>query len=165
MSRLLLLLGVGAALSVTTAGCDPTRESAFIAGKSLVPCVQNIPACQGLFAACELNSTTYAQVRFPDDSPFRFLVSALPRERIEVFLFFVTESDAGLDSRILWYEPGCSDVYTYSSDGENLFSLGEESGWVSFRETVFEGGDHLVEIFSDMRSIVDVTVDVLVPVR
>jgi hypothetical protein len=146
-----------------TAGCDPTSEEAFTAGKSLVPCVQNIPACAGLFATCELNSTVYAQQRFPDDSPFRFLVSALPREKIEVVLFFVGQHDAGLDTRILWYEPGCSDVYTYKSDGENLFAEAEETGSISRKETVYEGGDHLVEIFSDMQALVDITVLVTVP--
>lgn len=151
----LLLLGVTA--------CDPTSEKAFTIGKSLVPCVQNIPACAGLFATCELNSTTYAQQRFPDDSPFRFMVSALPRETIEVVLFFVGQSDAGLDTRIFWYEPGCSDVYTYESDGENLFAEAEETGAISRKETVFEGGDHLLEIFSDMQALVDITVNVLVP--
>jgi hypothetical protein len=153
----LLLVGVAAV------ACDPTSEDAFTVGKSLMPCLQNIPACAGLFATCELNSTTYAQQRFPDDSPFRFLVAALPREKIEVVMFFVGQSDVGLDTRILWYEPGCSDVYTYKSDGENLFAEAEETGAISRKETVFEGGDHLVEIFSDMQALVDITVNVTVP--
>jgi hypothetical protein len=151
-------------LAALLASCDPGSESAFTAGRSLVPCLQNIPVCPDFFARCEMNSTTYAQVRFPDDSPFAFLVSALPREKIEVSLYWVTQNDAGLDTRILWYEPGCSDVYKYTSDGLNLFEDTEHTNDIfTVDETVFEGGDHPIEINSDMRGIVDIAVRVLVP--
>ena len=86
-------------------------------------------------------------------------------KKIEITFFFVTQRDAGLDTRILWYEPGCSDVYTYKSEGYNLFEEAEETNTISRSETVFEGGDHLVEIFSDMQATVDIAVDVAVPTR
>jgi len=161
MMKTTALVVFAAAALVTS--CDPGSESAFTANRSLVPCLQNVPVCPDFFARCEMNSTTYAQIRLPDDSPFTFLVSALPREKIEVSLFWVTQNDAGLDTRILWYEPGCSDVYKYTSDGLNLFEASEETNIFTVDETVFEGGDHPVEINSDLRGVVDIAVRVLVP--
>ncbi len=149
------------ALLFTTA-CDPSSEEAFTRGKSIVPCVQHIPACPSLYASCELNETTFARVRFPSDSPFRFMVAARPEEIIVVTMFFVTQADAGLDTRILWYEPGCSDVYQYKSDGRNLFEEAEENNTIVREKTVFDGGDHLVEIFTDLQAetLIGVKVDV-----
>ncbi len=146
-----------------TSACDPSSEEAFTRGKSLVPCVQHIPACPSLFAVCELNETTYAHVRFPADSPFRFMVAARPEEKIEITMFFVTQADAGLDTRILWYEPGCSDVYQYESGGRNLFEEAEETNTIVREETVFDGGDHLIEIFTDLQAETLVAVMVNMP--
>ena len=127
-----------------------------------MPCLQHIPACPSLYASCALNSTTYARERFPDASPFRFLVDALPRESIEITIFFVEQQDAGLDTRILWYEPGCSDIYVYKSEGADLFAEAKDSNTISRKETVYEGGDHLNEIFTDIQAEVDIAVDVIV---
>jgi hypothetical protein len=146
---------------LSVSACDPGSEAEFILGRSLDPCLQNLPACPGLFASCELNSTTYAQYPFP--GTFRFFVETLPNEKIEITFFFVTQSDAGLDTRIYWYEPGCSDVHTYKSEGENLFLEAEETGTVTRSERVFEGGKHLIEIASDMQAVVDVAVRVTIP--
>jgi len=153
-------------LVVSAAACNPNSEEAFTRGKSLVACLQNIPACPaGGFAACTLNETMYTEQRFPDASPFRFLVSALARETIAVTLFFKTEQGVGLDTRIFWYEPGCADVYSYESQGADLFAEAEEENTITRKERVYEGGDHLVEIFSDMQAVVLITVEVLVPQR
>lgn len=156
-------LAIAALLLFAGAACDPNSLEAHVKGRSLVPCVQHIPACPSLYAACELNDTTYAQVRFPADSPFRFMVAARPEEEIAVTLFFVTQADAGLDTRILWYEPGCSDVYVYESEGRNLFEEAEETNSVTREETVYDGGDHLLEIFTDLQAETVVTVEVSVP--
>jgi len=158
MRQLILLLYLG-----TSIACDPGSEESFLQGRSLQPCLQNIPVCPDFFARCELNETTYAQMRFPDDSPFHFLVSALPEEEIEVTLYFVTQNDVGLSTNILWYEPGCSDVYKWKSEGLDIFAEAEDSNTFVRKERVYEGGDHPIEIDSDMRAIVDVTVKVKIP--
>jgi hypothetical protein len=152
-----------AVLALCGAACDPNSLENHVKGRSLAPCVQHIPACASLYAACELNDTTYAQVDFPADSPFRFVVAARPEEQIAVTLFFVAPADAGLDTRILWYEPGCSDVYSYESEGRNLVEEAEETGTVTREQVVYDGGDHLIEIFTDLQSETVVTVEVSVP--
>ena len=152
-------------LALGLVACDPGSEAAFVRGKSLVPCDQNIPACPGEFALCALNSTTYARQTFPDSSPFRFLVSALPQEYIEITLFFVTQQDVGLRTNIYWNEPGCFDSYVYKSQGDDLFKEGEDTNTITRKEAVYEGGDHMVVIDTDMRAEVIVAVDVTVPLR
>lgn len=149
--------------AVLLASCDPNSESAFTQGRSAVPCIQSINACPDQEAACTIDNTTFARRRFPDDSPFAFMVAAPPDHTIEVLLFFATEEDAGIDTRIFWYEPGCSDVYVYKSEGEDLFEEAEETNYVSRSQKIYEGGDHLIEIHSDLRADVLVTVDVIVP--
>lgn len=164
MKSNLAILGLWVVL-LSNSACDPGSEKAFIRGKSEVACLQNIPACPGLFASCQLDGASYTQKRLPDDTPFRFLVAALPNERIEILMFFVSQSDSGLDTRIMWYEPGCSDVVIYKSEGANLFKDFEDTGIFSHTETVYDGGDHLIEIFSDMQAVVDITAVVSVPER
>ena len=158
---LVVLVGVG----LVTAGCDPGSEAAFVHGRSLVPCDQNIPACPGEFALCTLNSTTYARQTFPDASPFRFLVSALPREYIEITLYFVTQQDVGLRTNIYWNEPGCFFSSSYKSQGADLFQEAEETNTITRKEPVDEGGEHLIVIDTDMRAEVIVAIDVTVPQR
>lgn len=154
-----------AMLLVVLGACNPGSEEAFVQGRAMVPCDQNIPVCPGLFAACKLGSTGYTKQAFPAASPFRFLVEALPRETIEVSMYFSEQQDVGLDTRIMWYEPGCSDVYIYKSEGEDLFVEAKDTGYTSRREMVYEGGEHLVEIFTDMQALVVVKTDVYVAER
>ena len=91
------------------------------------------------------------------------MVAARPEEEVAITLFFVTQADAGLDTRILWYEPGCSDVYSYESEGRNLFEEAEETNTITRTKRVFDGGDHLMEIFTDLQAETIVTVEVSVP--
>jgi hypothetical protein len=149
--------------AILLAGCDPGSEAAFTAGRSRLACLRNISVCPDFFARCEMNSTTYAQVRFPDESPFVFLVSALPEEKIEIEMYWVTPYDAGLDTRIYWYEPGCEDVYEFKSEGRNLFQESEDTNIFTVAKRVFEGGDHPIEINTDMRAVVDIAVRTIVP--
>ncbi len=164
MMRLPLSIGV-TAVALALAACDSQTEAAFTRGKSLDPCQLSLDACPGESASCTLNSTTYARVTFPDDSPFRFMVAALPQEYIEVTLFFVTQQDVGLKTNIYWNEPGCSDSYVYKSQGEDLFKEAEDTNTIMRKEAVYEGGDHMVVIDTDMRAEVIVAVDVTVPQR
>ena len=143
------------------AACDPTSEDAFIAGRAFDPCLQSIPACPGLFASCTLDETRYARATFPGE--FRFLVKAEAGHEINVVVFLAQQRDSGLDTQIFWNEPGCSDVYRYDSEGRDLFELAEETNIIEEKQTVFEGGEHLIEIFTDMQADVLITTEVIIP--
>jgi hypothetical protein len=146
---------------VVAAGCYPGAEAEFIRDKALDACVQVIPACPGQYAACVLSDSRYAEVRFP--GAFSFLVNADPESQIEVLIFLREQRDAGFDTRIYWNEPGCSDVYIYESQGRDLFDEAEDTSVIAKKEKVFDGGEHLIEIISDMQAKTLVTVDVIEP--
>ena len=78
-------------------------------------------------------------------------------------MFFLSTADAGLDTRILWYEPGCSDVYEYVSDGDNLLGEAEETNTVMRDKKVLDPGDHLIEIFTDHQAETLIAVEVEIP--
>lgn len=141
------------------AACDPGAEAEFTRGKALDACLQTIPACPGQYAACVLDSSRYAERRFP--GAFSFLVDAPPEAEIEIAMFLRDQRDAGFDTRIFWNEPGCSDVHVFESEGRDLFTEAEDTGIIFKKETVYEGGEHLIEIISDMQANVLVSVDVV----
>ncbi len=148
-------------LSFCAAGCDPTSEGAFIAGRGYVTCLESLPACPGQSAACVLDGDSYTEKPFP--GVFSFLVEAPAGAEIEVQIYLKEQRDAGLSTLIFWNEPGCSDVYTYDSRGEDLFLEAEETKVIERREKIHEGGEHLVEINSDMQAHTLIGVDVIEP--
>ncbi len=143
------------------AACDAGSENAFIAQRGLDPCIQVLPACPGMRAECVLDDARYTRRTFPGD--FRFLVRADALSRIEVLLFLSEQRDAGVDTRIDWNEPGCADVYTYESGGRNLFEEAEKDSTIRKSKTVYEGGEHLIEVISDMQAKVVIAVEVTEP--
>ncbi|MBI3180445.1 MAG: hypothetical protein HYZ27_12335 [Deltaproteobacteria bacterium] len=149
------------ALAAVAGGCA-SPEDDFIRGRSLDPCGQHIAACPGQFALCILNSTKYTRQRFPDASPFLFLVSAFQGDTIEVSMFFTDQNDAGLDTQIWWYELGCYDYEVYRSNGADIFEEAGTTNIFSRKAQVYDNdqGDHLIEIQSDMQAEVLITVDV-----
>lgn len=138
-------------LVVATLSCDPTSQSAFTSGLAFNPCVQALNACAGgLTATCELNSTMYAQTDFPGS--FRFLVSADPGDLVEIHMFLMNQSDSGVDTRFLWYEPGCTNVQSQDTAGSQLFLEANGTNSVVRSATVAESGNHLIEVESDMQA-------------
>ena len=149
-----------ALVALALCACDPSAEAAFVADRSLDPCIQAVPACPSLYAACELDEESYGRRVFPDEAPFRFLVHADANTRIEVLLFFAALQEAGTTTEVYWNEPACADVYRWDSGGRDLFVAAEDTGFVSMTQAVQSSGDHLIEIFSDMQAEVLVAVDV-----
>jgi len=149
--------------SILLVACEEISEEAFTAGKSEEACIQVIPACPDRTAACKLDSSRYARVQFPND--FAFLVDANPDDIVEVQMFFSTQRDAGLQTLIEWNEPGCTEIQRFDSQGRNIFQEAGDRRTFSERRAVFEGGEHLIEIISDMQSDALITVDVRFPER
>jgi hypothetical protein len=153
--RAWLVAGLSAA---ALAGCNAGSEAAFTSGRAYDPCIQVLPACPSLVAACVLDETRYTRRSFPGD--FRFLVRADPEAKIEVLIFLAEQRDAGMATLIDWNEPGCADVYRYDSEGRNLFQEVEDTHLITKKQSVYEGGEHLIQIISDMQAKVDISVQV-----
>jgi hypothetical protein len=147
-------------VAALAAGCNPTSEDSFLQGRGLNPCLEVIAACPGVWAKCVLDVDNYARTTFP--GAIRFMAHADPEVEIEVAIYLMSQRDAGVSTQIYWNEPACSDVYTYDSGGANLFEEASDHV-VRKRMRVHQGGDHLIEIVSDMQCISDVTVDLIEP--
>lgn len=155
-----------ALLPVLIAGataCGVTKEAAFTRGRGSDPCIQSIPACASLYAKCILDAERYTRQRFPQASPFRFLVEAPAQARIAVSLFFAEQQSAGSDTQIYWNEPGCADAERWASEGEDLFARAEDTGFMTEAAQVQQSGEHLIEVFSDLQGEVLISVDVESP--
>lgn len=130
----------------------------IIAGRSQDPCLEEIPACpQTGFAECILDPRRYTERAFP--GIFNFLVEVDANTEIEVVLLLAEQRDAGLQTQITWNEPGCSDSYSYESEGADLFAEARDTGLLMRKKEVLEDGEHLIEIDSDMQAWVLITVN------
>jgi hypothetical protein len=154
-SRSLCSVALAALIVVACAGCDPNSEDAFTQGRGYHPCFEVIPSCPGQYAACVLDDDNYTYADFPGS--ISFVTSADPEVEIEVMMYLTDQRDAGISTLIYWNEPGCTDVYSYDSAGRNLFQDANDH-IIRERKTVRHGGEHLIEIISDMQAHVDLAV-------
>ena len=156
----LLVGGIFGIVAATLGGCDPSSEAAFTQGRGYHPCLEIIPACPGQYAACVLDEGNYTYADFPGD--VSVMASANPEVEIEVLMYLSDQRDAGVSTLIYWNEPGCSDVYTYDSAGVNLFEDTPDH-IIRERHIVHQGGQHLIEIISDMQAHVDLAIRLIEP--
>lgn len=134
----------------------------IIGGRSEDPCLESIPACPPKgYAQCIMDSSRYAEVTFPGF--FSFLVNVDAKHELEVVLLLAEQRDAGFETQITWWEPGCSDAYTYNSEGADLFYEARDTGVLTRKMRVEVKGEHLIEIESDMQALVLITSNVIVP--
>ena len=137
---LLLLLP----LLITAPAC--TAEDVFIDGRQIDICDGNWPVCT-YRAGCNLNVREYLEGSFPGSR--RFIVETEGPATVRVTLLFLSQISPGADTEIHWYEPGCFERYSYTSEGADLFREAGASGVFEKERGVFRPGDHLVEVFSD----------------
>lgn len=155
MKRLLPLLFVAAS-------CGFGPEGNFTLGLTEDRCDGTFPICQTT-AGCVMGSGKYLQGRFPGSR--QFIVSAPEEAIITVQIFFATQVAKGVDTEILWHEPGCFDTYQYLSEGADIFqAAGNDQVFTQSRQ-VFLEGDHLVEVFSDSIAEYAIRVEVDAPTR
>jgi hypothetical protein len=149
-----------ACLAVLLGGCDPSGEKAFLARRGENPCLERIQACPGETASCVLDDYSYTVADFPGS--FRFLVEANSEDEIEVMLYLTDQRDAGISTYIYWNEPGCIDTYIFDSAGRNLFEEADDHV-IREKRKVYDGGEHLIEIDSDMQAHTDIAIHVIEP--
>jgi len=131
-------------------------------GRAENPCLQSLPACPNIRAACVLDPFSYGRARLPGG--FNFIVDLEAGNKLTVLMFFAEERSPGLDTQILWHEPGCNlPPKEYRSEGLNLFDASEGGGVFSETRTLTRDGEHLIEIVSDMQAEVLVTVELPQP--
>jgi hypothetical protein len=124
---------------------EPTFED-FIDGAQHDPCMANAPVCQTT-AGCVMDETKYIEGHFPGF--INFIVNTTANATIVVRIFFETRGHPGEDTEIIWYEPGCSEAYSYESAGVDIFEIAGEDRVFEQEQTVLQEGSHLVDVYSD----------------
>ena len=135
-------------LPLLLAGCNfgLGAEGNFTGGLSRDRCDGTFPICQTT-AGCTMGTGRYIEGQFPGSR--QFIVPAPEEALITVHIFFKTQIATGIDTEILWHEPGCFDTYQYLSEGRDIFLEAGNDKVFSQSKQVFLEGDHLVEIYSD----------------
>jgi hypothetical protein len=134
-----------ALFSLLLLGCG-VDEGDFIQGADYEPCLSNLPICQQT-AGCALGENKYTEGDFP--GYLSFVVTTPADTTVVVKIFFKSRVHPGQDTEIIWYEPGCSDSYSYRSEGEDIFALAGSKRVFSQEQNLRRAGDHLVEVSSD----------------
>ena len=127
-------------------GCGTGPESNFTLGLELDRCDSTFAEC-GTSAGCILTEEEYLEGSFPGTR--EFIVPAIEEAVITVDIFFRTQVATGVDTEILWNEPGCFDQYQFRSNGRDIFFDAGNDRILSVSQQVFLSGDHLVQVFSD----------------
>ncbi len=144
-------------LLLLLAGCGLGAEDNFTLGLDEDRCDGTFPICQTT-AGCVMGSNKYLKGRFPGSR--QFIVPAPEEAVITVRIFFATQVATGVDTEILWHEPGCFDTYQYLSEGSDIFLAAGNDQVFEQSKQVFLDGDHLIEVFSDAIAEYAITVDV-----
>ncbi len=147
----------GIVLLLGLAGCGFGAEGNFTLGLDLERCDGTFPVCQTT-AGCTMGATRYLEGSFPGTR--EFIVSTPEDSVITVEIYFKTQRATGIDTEILWYEPGCFDTYQYLSEGRDIFEEAGPDRIFSKSQQVFLPGDHLIEIHSDALADYAIRVDV-----
>ncbi len=132
-------------------------EGNFKGGLSRDRCDGTFPICQTT-AGCTMGTGRYLEGQFPGSR--QFIVPAPEEALITVNIFFKSELATGIDTEILWHEPGCFDTYQYLSEGRDIFREAGNDKVFSQSQQVFLEGDHLIEVFSDAVAEYIIKVDI-----
>jgi len=142
------------------AGCG-LDEADFIQGAEFEPCLSTVPVCQ-VTAGCIMGEFKYLEGDFPGFRNFVVRTGTADTE-IVVRMFFKTRKHPGEDTEIIWFEPSCSDSYSYESGSDDIFSKAGGDRIFSQSKTVRRSGDHLIEIYSDAYTHYFLRVDLITP--
>jgi len=153
-----LALGI---LVIALAMACGVSEGDFISGADHDPCESNIPVCQQT-AGCAMGESKYIEGDFPGYTNFVVITPA--DATIVIKIFFKTREQPGVDTEIIWYEPGCNESYNYESGGEDIFAVAAGADGVFTKEQKIKiAGDHLIEIYSDALTHYFVRVELQIP--
>ena len=133
--------------TMLASACGFGAEGNFTAGLSRDRCDGTFPVCQTT-AGCTMGIGKYVEGSFPGAR--QFIVPAPEESFIRLRIFFKKEIATGIDTEILWHEPGCFDTYQYQSEGLDIFLDAGDDAIFEREQQVFLSGDHLLEVISDV---------------
>lgn len=149
------------ALALLLPACRFGSEAAFAGERILDTCDAEIPVCNTT-AGCRLvEEDHYTEGAFPGLK--QVIVPTAGEAIVRVELYWRDQKAAGADTEIVWFEPACTELFTYQSQGANIFEDTNAQGVFVQEKRVFQRGDHLVEVRSDATAEYLLRVSVLTP--
>jgi hypothetical protein len=145
-----------AGLLVLGMGCGD--GSLLTVGRTLDVCETNLPPACGAAPRCVLTDSTYISGQFPGGRAFVAQTTGPAKLTIDILLS--DEKTAGTELLVKVHEANCSDVYTWDSDGRDLFRLADQDGVLEIPIAVQSAGDHPIEIIADAYCDYDLVVQV-----
>lgn len=151
------------ATGALTAGCALGAEDQFIGKAHRDDCDQAVPVCS-ITAGCRMaEDENYTEFKVPGYR--NFVVNTEGEADIVVQTYWRKQISPGTDVEFNFYEPGCVEPRTFSISGEEMFKqIGQDSQW-EVKQTVYNGGDHLVELRMDSQGLFLLKVEVIDPIE
>lgn len=133
------------ALALLLAGC-PDAADQFVSGRLLDPCDGAWPVCTTT-AGCFVGDTAYLEGQFPGTR--RFIVRTPGAAEVTIALFLKTQAATGETLRLEWNDAACGTRSVEEIPGIGFFKEVEAEGELRRTKSVYQGGDHLLEVTSD----------------
>jgi hypothetical protein len=149
--------------TLALSGCALSAEDSFIGKARLDNCDAAVPVCSTT-AGCRLGEDeNYAQIKMPG---YRSFVVNTEGEADLIFHFlWKKQIHPGKDVELTAFEPGCAEPHRFETTGEEMFrQIGQDRSW-EVKVTVFQPGDHLVEMRMDAQGDFLFKVEVVTPLE
>ena len=143
------------------AACALSSEESFTGRARLDACDGAVPVCSTT-AGCRLSmGENYARVVVPGYRAF--VVNTEGEADVLLRFYWLKQLSPGQDVEVVAWEPGCAEPHRVTTTGSEMFrQVGQDRTW-TVTTTVYEGGDHLVELRMDAQGEFLLKVDLVTP--
>jgi len=134
-------------LLLLVTACGLSAEEQFVGKNRLDSCDGAVPVCSTT-AGCRLGEDeNYVEVKMPGYRAY--VVHTEGEADLTLRFYWKTQLAPGKDVEFSFFEPGCNEPHRVTESGETMFrQIGNDSQW-ELTQTVYRGGDHLVEMRMD----------------
>ncbi|MEW5850137.1 MAG: hypothetical protein AB2A00_15210 [Myxococcota bacterium] len=146
---------------IILSSCALSAEEQFLGSNKLDTCDGSVPVCSTT-ASCRLGEDeNYVDLSVPGFR--RFVVNTEGEADITLALYWKKQVSPGRDVEFTFWEPGCSEPHRVETTGEKMFNeVGQDKQW-EVTQTVYEAGDHLVEMRMDAQGEFYLKVEITTP--
>ncbi|MBI5498412.1 MAG: hypothetical protein HY904_25650 [Deltaproteobacteria bacterium] len=143
--------------------CQLGAEEQFIGTARLDECDSAVPVCSST-AGCRLSEgDNYVLVRVPGYRSF--VVNTEGEADVYLHFYWKKQIHPGSDVEFTIYEPGCGEPHRQDATGEDMFrQIGQDHTW-QVMQTVYQAGDHLVELRMDAQGEFLLKAEVVTPIE
>ena len=146
---------------VLTLACGLSSEEQFLGKSQKDDCDGTVPVCSTT-AGCRLGEDlNYVDMSVPGYR--NFVVNTEGEADLILHFLWKKQLSPGQDVEMTFFEPGCGDPHRFETSGDNMFrSIGQDKQW-EVQQTVYQGGDHMVEVRMDAQGEFLLKVEIVTP--